>query len=81
MKNFQGLQNSMQRNSEECMLPKIHVHFYCSMINLTSSKHDAYKDIILEIQSESFILSNLFLNSLNLNFHYINLVLHVSKAS
>jgi hypothetical protein len=41
----------MQCNSEECMLPKIHVHFYCTMINLTSFKHDAQKDIILETQS------------------------------
>jgi hypothetical protein len=51
------------------------------MINLTFLKHGSQIKKVLDIQAQSSILSNLFLDFSNLNFLYVNLEVNVSKLS
>jgi hypothetical protein len=43
--------------------------------------HDAENKIVIDIESQSWILSNLFIDFSDFNFLYVNLELDVSKLS
>jgi hypothetical protein len=46
---FQEPPHFKNDNQEECMVPKIYVHFYCVLIDMENFKYDAENQVGLDI--------------------------------